>query len=473
MAELADAGVLQPCVSIFPSITPAATASLITGRGPRDHGIQGAFWFDAERGDIYYFGDAPRVIAREGINDFFDDYLRTLNDDLLRVDTVFELAQAEACSTAGLNLMWRRGKTRHLIDKPLLTKLLPGVELADHVHGPDWLFLGDFVASDLDDRDLSKAPGGVTNRFGFNDEATLQRLEDLLNSTATPALTVAYFPDNDFLSHQTGAGEALEGLIDLDRRLLKIAETQGGVAKWLENTSLVVVGDHGHDDLVADQTERLIDLRSVLDAWSLTPPGQPVRPGDDLVVCPNMRAAQVRLANDGRASRSEVANVLLDDSRIDQVISPTETGKLRVETKGRGSLSFEAGPAKGRESSDTRTILDPIGREWLVEGDLAAINGKVLGQDRLVYGDYPDALHRLWDGAPGCQPSIWITARPGYEFNLSGTTTHRAGSHGSLHRQDSETVLITAGLAEGVEPPSEASIANIAGTCLASLGLHL
>ena len=32
-------------ISIFPSITPAATSSLITGVYPQKHGISGAYWY--------------------------------------------------------------------------------------------------------------------------------------------------------------------------------------------------------------------------------------------------------------------------------------------------------------------------------------------------------------------------------------------------------------------------------------------
>lgn len=43
LQRLADAGTLhEASVSIFPSITPAATTSIITGAYPAEHGIAGA-----------------------------------------------------------------------------------------------------------------------------------------------------------------------------------------------------------------------------------------------------------------------------------------------------------------------------------------------------------------------------------------------------------------------------------------------
>lgn len=472
LAELAAIGSLQSCVSIFPSITPAATASLVTGVGPADHGIQGALWFDTARGEVEYFGDAPRVIAREGLDDFFDDYLRTLNDDLLQVETTFELAQARGLATAGINLMWRRGETRHEVATPSLVKWLPGIELADTIVGPDWLFLGDFVASRLAGIEPSATPGGIANRFGFNDVSTLIRLGDVLSSEVSPDLTIAYFPDNDFRSHQTGPAEALPGLIELDRRLLGIAERQGGLAAWLEKTSIVVVGDHGHDDLVSDRAERLIDLVDVLDGWRLTPPGSLWRADDELLVCPNMRAAQITVAPDAEATSRDVIRALLADQRIDQIIRTAGDNAIAVETTDRGSVAFGPLTDAGVTPTAARPLRDSRGRGWWIEGDLTAVGAKIVGQDRLEYGEYPDALQRIWSGPPRRQDVVWATARPGFEFSLNGTTTHKAGSHGSLHRSDSETVLITAGLPAEARPPVDASITDIAGMCLASLGVE-
>src|SRR5687768_14226143 len=47
LKRLADAGQMhQASITIFPSITPAATTSIITGTYPFEHGIGGASWFD-------------------------------------------------------------------------------------------------------------------------------------------------------------------------------------------------------------------------------------------------------------------------------------------------------------------------------------------------------------------------------------------------------------------------------------------
>jgi len=66
---------------------------------------------------------------------------------------------------------------------------------------------------------------------------------------------------------------------------------------------------------------------------------------------------------------------------------------------------------------------------------------------------YPDGLARAW-AALTCPTSgdVLLSAEPDYEFPDWGGVAHTGGgSHGSLHRVDSEGVLLMA----GVEGPAE------------------
>jgi hypothetical protein len=61
---------------------------------------------------------------------------------------------------------------------------------------------------------------------------------------------------------------------------------------------------------------------------------------------------------------------------------------------------------------------------------------------------YPDAFGRLWS-ALECPHSgdVLLSASPGFEFVDWGGADHLGGgSHGSLHRGDSEGVLLLCGL---------------------------
>lgn len=466
-AQLADRGVMRPCSSIFPSITPAATASLVTGASPRQHGVQGAFWYDRARNDVEYFGDSLRVILREGFSDFVDDYLRSLNDDLLQTPTLFELADERGWKSACVNLMWRRGGQRHPVDAPLLMKLLPGVKVDGEIAGPDWLCLGEFVDVDLPGAERVKFPTGPQRRFGFNDDATLAQLRRISKSEVDPDLTVAYFPDNDFDSHDLGPDEAVATLEKLDHALAEHADRFGGVDAWLEQTAIVVVGDHGHDDLAPDPAEREIKLDELLSDYQQTPAGASWRDGDELMVCPNMRAAQVCFREGPPEHWDALLEKLFADERVDQAIYRADDSaeKFVVCKAGARPLTFwQATP------DDRDAVTDPRGDRWMFEGDLASVGASVGPQSRLVYGDYPDALRRIYDGSPSRQGSLWLTAKPGHEFVVAGTTAHQRGSHGSLHRSDSESVLIAAGLPDSASIADYPSITDVAGLCLATIG---
>src|SRR6056297_3086424 len=78
-----DGGKMLPCVSIFPSITPAATCSIATGAYPAQNGIEGACWFDPEKNDAAYYGDDVRFALKEGFHDYLVDFGDRLNFERL------------------------------------------------------------------------------------------------------------------------------------------------------------------------------------------------------------------------------------------------------------------------------------------------------------------------------------------------------------------------------------------------------
>jgi hypothetical protein len=108
-----------------------------------------------------------------------------------------------------------------------------------------------------------------------------------------------------------------------------------------------------------------------------------------------------------------------------------------VVRSGRGELRF----TRGGELEDER------GQDWSVEGDAGALELE-LGDGRVRTEAYPDALGRLWS-ALDCPygGDVLASALPGYEFVDWGGADHvGGGSHGSLHRDDSEGVLLMSGI---------------------------
>ncbi len=470
LAQIIEHGVLAPeSVAIFPSITPAATASLITGVYPSQHGIAGAYWYDRQENDVAYYGDDFWVVLKEGFGTFFDDFLVRLNNERLRHDTGFELVEKHGLKAACLNYLWFRGSTQHEAYTPLLLRLLPGVSSRKLIPGPQMLSLGDFVTSQevkaAGDDSWLATEGGAFRRFGFSDATTADYLMQIAKADAFPDFTLAYFPDNDFESHSVGPEDALPVLKRFDETLGQLMDVYGGCAAMLEQMAIVITGDHSQCDLYDDVQAARISLDDVLSDYHLAAAGRPWDTDDELMVCPNMRAAQIYVRRDADVNRSRLVETLLGEQRIDQVIwfEGDDAPQYCVATADRGRLRFWRG-----EAGDSAT--DSYGTRWRWEGSLAAVDAR-LDEGKLTFADYPNAFERIAGGFFEISGDLWVTARPGCEFAVPETTTHPGGSHGSLHALDSLSPLIVGGLPATMEVPQQPRSVDVLPLCLQILGI--
>jgi len=474
LAELVDRGQLAPeSVAIFPSITPAATASLATGSYPAEHGISGAYWYDEDADEIAYYGDDFWVIAREGFGKFFDDFLVRLNVDRLRSETAFEIIERNGLSAACVNYLWFRGLAEHEVHTPWLLRIIPGVASRKPIPGPGTLVLGDFIAAADNSRakvaaDRVSASGGAFHRFGFDDAATADYLLHLIRGGDPPDFTLAYFPDNDFESHRVGPAKALQVVKQFDKTLGRLFTECGGCAALLDKVAVVITGDHSQSDIVDDDSEARIALDELLSDFALAAAGQPWNDGDELMVCPNMRAAQIYFHHQGSIDRDRLIEIVLRDERLDQAIWRDEVAgapEFHVTTADRGSLRFQRG-GKGEQSA-----IDTYGTTWSWSGALSAVDGH--DQDgKLAFGDYPNAFERIAGAFFDQSGDLWLTARPGYAFAVPGTKVHPRGSHGSLHALDSLSPLIVSGAPLDLAIPANPRSVDVLPVCLRILGIE-
>ena len=486
LAAVADrGGVNWDCTSIFPSITPAATCALTTGEYPDRTHIAGAYWYDPLEDDVAYFGDDLWTILAEDPSKYVNDFQIGLNYHRLKADTVFERVHAAGKTAAALNSMWFRGDVRHEVTNTGKFLSATGIGMEQAVMGPDVLTLADFLRSPgLDGGPELDGPGGVTRRFGFHDEATGAFLLDLFNRETLPDYTLAYFPNNDFESHDRGPHEALFAVKAVDATLGGLFALFGGVDEFLGRFAFLMTGDHSQADCLDDADARRIDLTEVLADFRVTLGGEGPEEEDEILACPNMRAAQIYLVSDVEEDR--VRDALLASDKIDQVIWRTprrdrqdRSGALpdgptvyHVATADRGNLQFTvagAGPgnATGRGGGWTVTE-DRFGNRWAYDGDLATVGGRDDG-GTFRSADYPNALERIATSFFPESGELWATAHPGREFLLPRTTTHPGGSHGSLHVLDSASPLFHAGLPEDVRVPEEVRTVDVIPLALACL----
>jgi hypothetical protein len=470
MRRLAEAGDMHTqSVTIFPSITPAATASIITGAYPCEHGIAGASWFDSARDEVAYYGDDFWVIAREGFGHFVNDFLLRLNGDRMRAPTLFEMVERTGRSAACLNYLVFKGNALHKVNLPGLMAALPGVPFTETVEGPSLLCLGDFVGSRTPQGHKPKEKGGLLHRFGMDDESTASLLTDLAGRRALPDLTVAYFADNDYVSHEVGPFAALPVLERVDRALGQAFEAFGGMDRFLEETAVIITSDHGHCDVLADPSVA-IRLDKVLADFRQAALGKAWRPDDEIMICPNMRAAQIYLQKPRADIVELIASTVLAHPNVDQVIwrgrLTGDRGAYTVMSR-RGRLTFS------RDASPQH-VVDEFGGLWTWSGEPATVG---LTQDgRAVhFNDYPNAFERIAGALDlDLAGDIWVTARPGCEFEVPGGKAHVGGaSHGALHALDSYSPVIVAGGGSPLRLPPFMRSLDIAALCMHMLGIPM
>ena len=135
------------------------------------------------------------------------------------------------------------------------------------------LQLGDLHKIELDDFDFSGVEG-IGNRFGFQDDTTMEILNHLIKSNQLPDFTVAYLPDNDWDSHELGPDNAVFTLEHIDEWFGKLFALMGGIDAFLDQHTVFIVGDHSQSPLVPDDNQRGINLNQVLKDFNLIDAGK-------------------------------------------------------------------------------------------------------------------------------------------------------------------------------------------------------
>ena len=468
LKRIADAGTLHPgSVTIFPSITPAATTAIVTGAYPAENGICGASWFVREQNEVAYYGDDFWVIAKRGFGAFLRDFLVRLNGDRLTAPTLFEVVEEAGRRAACVNYLVYRGHTRHRVNVPWLLAMLPGVPLTETVCGPSTLCLGDFVATHTL-RGKVKDRGGLLHRFGMDDASTGQMLRELAEDNAMGDFTLAYFADNDYRSHEVGPAGALSAVERVDAALGDMFDAAGGFDRFSEETTIIVTSDHGHCEVLDDPTRAVIALDSLLDDFRQGDIGTAWRDRDEIMICPNMRSAEVHVQKRTPVLVDRVARAALADPRVDlalwrHVSSSGAASYVVLSQHGRFEFWRGAdGPAHGH---------DAFGAQWSWKGEPQALQLDI-SDGSIESSEYPNPLERI-AGALDASDSgdVWLTARPGCEFEVRGGKAHvGGGSHGSLHALDSLSLFVAGGANAPAVPETMRSV-DVAPMCLQLLGL--
>lgn len=421
-------------VSVFPTSTPTAVTSIVTGADPSRHRIPGMYWYDrSHRGPVYY-GDNLAMIQQH-FGTFFENIIGHLNHRHLSrgVATVFETLERAGKATASINSLCFRAFTPHRTTLPVFLRVLPGVRFAvDEVLGPSFMRWGDFARSGPSETRVF-GEHGPFRQFGINDDCTMQAFAELVANGLQADHVMLYFPDNDVWSHQHGPEAGGPALRRFDERLGQVFDALGGRERAVTQNTFYLIADHAQVP-VGCAPETVVDLDQVLSPLALLPLGEPWA-GQDAFVCPNGRFAQIYLRAPDPRLRARVVELLTRDARVAQVFW-REGRSFHAAGPGGRSLVFEG--ALGRR--------DRYGTGWRWQGD-AILLGVERDGLRVATPAYPDAFRRVAQALSNpASGDILLTACEGYEFAGNGEEAHLGGgSHGGLLAEESYVPFVACG----------------------------
>jgi hypothetical protein len=449
LGALAERGeALWNAVSVFPSITPAATAAIITGEPPVGSGIYGHAWYNQAEGRIVVYGAMTETVITSGPLQVLHNNVWRMNRDDLYADTLFETLHEFGVEGACVNYPIRRGPYRHRLRMKTLESVANMGELLDiTVSGPREYYMGDLFYS----RDLGlhgrRGSGGLRRQVGINDAYAAKVGAALLAEKAEP-FTLLYFFEGDSLAHHHGIAAQRRYVGTLDGYIEEILEAGGGVDRVLDEYAVLVVSDHGHAPLLPER--RYVRLDGI--AGGRTAVGARARFGSQarVMAVPNGRAALVYLGEG--VNRERVIEDLIGRRGVD--LAAHEDDGWAVVRKIGQDLRFRPGDGP----------RDPAGRSWELVGNYGALDLNVSGE-ALKYGDYPDALERLWGSVRSPRAGdVVLSASPGSTFGEVNGNFHKESDHGSLYTDDSSVFSIGLGL------PAPHRITDIAPILLAHFG---
>ncbi|HYZ03926.1 MAG TPA: alkaline phosphatase family protein [Rubrobacter sp.] len=449
LAERGEA--VWDAVSVFPSITPAATAAIATGEAPARSGIVGHAWYEEYERRVVVYGAMRETVMASGPIRVFHNNVWRMNRDDLHAATLFEALHDRGFDGACVNFPVRRGPHTHPVRmKTIEGYLMGGRYLGPSVQGPKEYFMGDLFYSRDTGFSGRKANGGVLRSVGINDDYAARVGAMLLKERAAP-FNLVYFFKGDSIAHHHGLSAQRQWLTTAEEYVARIFRAGGGVERVLEDYAVLALSDHGHAPLLPKS--RYVDLRAI--------PGQKVSSGvkarfgngTTIVVVPNGRSALLYLRGD--VELRPVLEKLVGRCGVD-LAAWVEDGWAAVLRLGR-EVRFRPGSG----------VRDPFGRSWELDGDPHALD-VAISDGFLHYGEYPDALERLWGclHSPRCGDVV-LSATPGYTFGEISGGYHTASDHGSLHASDSNVFVLASGV------PAPHRITDVAPTLLSHFGADM
>ena len=423
---------VRDSVAVFPTITPAATASLITGATPDAHGIPGMCWYDREAQRFVNYGQSPRAAIVEGLSQVVRDVMLNLNSKHLdpNVATIHEQLDQLGLTTASINFMLFRGPYMHDVDPNLFTRTLFRKKLPQQAPGPKEHYFADAITGPSEACTKLLSSRSIDKRIRATDAWAACVTRDLLERGETDMI-LFYMHENDHSSHQDGPGSQVDNLVEADGHLQYVLEAFDSWEQAVEEVGFVVTADHAQSP-ISDDKDHILDLDEVLSDFKRVSPqrGKEQFKNNDLAAAGNGRIGFVYLNESRKDSlRPRVVETLSSTRGIDQVM--WRERDRYVVASSRGTVTFWAGNGDG-------SVVDERDNKWLYEGDLGAVSG-VVEANEIRTPEYPLAFWRIKCALDldRIGDVIFTNDLTWETKDLAGGDHRGGGDHASLHVQDS------------------------------------
>ncbi len=473
LGRLVERGVLiGDCVSSFPSVTPVASAEMVTGGGADRHWISGMNWYHRVEKRYVEYGSSLDASRAFGVFRSLYDLVYNMNLAHLNpgIETAFEMLDDAGVRTASTPFLIYRGRHRHDVSLQGLTARAVESGILKFQYGtwgPKELFYGDLYSS----MPVPCRPSSVPGR---RDSYSSCCAAELVSRDRFDFMLLS-FPDNDNYSHRFGPAASVDSIEKADLCLGEVVRAGGGLDGFLRDHAVIVVADHAHSDV-----QQPLDLIGGLgEEWEVLQASEDRPETAQLAVSPTSRAANIYILDrqDDPLRHRHVREHTLGIEGVELVIWPEDPegqpvvrrgpghddDRVTAIAVGRAGAELRFAPADAVPPDWGEFVTDRRGVEWSIRGNLEALEAGV--DDGMIETPvYPDALGRLYSAILGPHSGdLMVSAAPGYECLDWGGSAHLGGgSHGSLRREDSEGPLLFVGCGpDSAEERSQWSLSDI------------
>lgn len=423
-------------ISSYPTMSVTIDSTVLTGTYADQHKIPGLIWFKKDENRVISYGSGLSEIWSLGVKNVALDSIVHLNEEHLskNVQTIHEELSNNDIQSASINGLLYRGSFLHQLNIPKLISLMGLLPDDIDINGPSLLSLGTLSQYNPENVRHKLA----WQRMGINNQFTVNELKFLMEQNKLPAFTLAYLPDADKDLHKNGPDD-IKAIEKADQHLQELLNSFSTWEEAIEQAIWIVHGDSAQSTVIKDKNTSLIDLNDLLKDYTFW---ERKNTNGEIAIAINERMAYINLI-DENMELSEVVSILKKDERIGIIAWKEGESNYVISPQSKQEFTF----------SPKGSYKDMYGQSWKIDGDHSILNLSVDNEGLIKYGNYPDALARLYGALHSHEGRfIIVDAMPQYEFIEKHSHDHAGGgAHGSLHKIDSVVPLIIAGTHEKPE----------------------